>query len=72
MSCFQEQAQLQAGVLTLPLIAIPTRPGYASRGEVHIIVAHNDLLPNTKPVESKASGVLKLDSSGVSHYLIAR
>jgi transposase len=31
-----------------------------------------DLLPFTKPVESRASGVLKLDSSGSCHYLIGR
>ena len=32
----------------------------------------SDLLPFTRPVESGASGVLKLDRSGGRHYLIGR
>ena len=35
-------------------------------------ISEADLLPFTGPVESGASGVLKLDSSGGRHYLIGR
>jgi hypothetical protein len=31
-----------------------------------------DLYPNTKPLESRVSGVLKLDSKGGSHHFVGR
>jgi len=38
----------------------------------HLTGVCRDLLPFTRPLESGASGVLKLDASGGSHSLIGR
>jgi hypothetical protein len=54
---------------------LPTCSVYAflsSEPVVNRKIRNFDLLPLTGPVESRASGVLKLDSSGGSHYLIWR
>jgi hypothetical protein len=51
------------------IVCLSYNPRFVTR-IINVYLLVTDLLPFTEPVESSASGILKLDSSSGSYYLI--